>query len=149
MVQYEVQDSAHNAFVFGLAIDEITSFTTNEKWESFFLDRSDVKNKDCPLKKAISLINFSLLFFPVPGHLAQPMFSNSEKPKLENYLLLPGNGILSKVIATMMVHLSIKQDISAELILNDLTFQVSKQAYDALLALSAHIANCSEVEKEL
>eukprot|EP00831_Metopus_contortus_P065425 TRINITY_DN58455_c0_g1_i1.p1 TRINITY_DN58455_c0_g1~~TRINITY_DN58455_c0_g1_i1.p1 ORF type:complete len:301 (+),score=61.68 TRINITY_DN58455_c0_g1_i1:147-1049(+) len=90
-LQIESVDQDSHPFAFGIGINELRVFTTNENWERCFLDRTLPANSSAPLNKCINANIFLYFLTSSEGYISEksPDFSSPPTIPKEGHILAP------------------------------------------------------------
>ncbi len=93
-IQVESTDKQNTPFAFGLGISSLQVYTTDEKWEKRYLDRTDPVNKNLPMRKCATLAGFCLYFLLSseiipPEAIEKGTIGGGKIANKENYILKP------------------------------------------------------------
>ena len=117
---------------------------TNANWESFFIDRSKIENKNKDIYKLIIFSNFGLYtkseevtFLSEKDENDKKLFFLS-KNYVYNYILSPISVIGKMVILNQKIE---NEKISLMVDLDNLKFEIFKPQYDCLIKFLNNISN--------
>ena len=91
LIQIENGCQGEHSFTFGIGLNEFFAFTTNEKWEKSFIDRTIPKNFNEAIRKSMTIKGLSIFFLPGKG---QSELEGIPLISKENYILRPSTNYI-------------------------------------------------------
>eukprot|EP00831_Metopus_contortus_P002391 TRINITY_DN10880_c0_g1_i1.p2 TRINITY_DN10880_c0_g1~~TRINITY_DN10880_c0_g1_i1.p2 ORF type:complete len:275 (-),score=44.19 TRINITY_DN10880_c0_g1_i1:14-838(-) len=142
-VHFQVESVDHKGkpFAFGIGIDELKMFTTNEKWEQSFLDRTVPENCAAPIRKCVNTQIFLYFLTASEGYQPYGIDEDPKPPEIpkEGYVLSPMRCIAHLTYNSLAADSTPK--FAIEIVLENLKLQISKVHYNMYLILGEHAQN--------